>query len=251
MAIFYKLLISYDGTNYHGWQEQSNAVTVSGAIKKAIKKIFQLDCSIVGASRTDTGVHARCQWARIRLEKEIDPDRLKEALNNLLPNDILIHSVAIITDGFHPFYNVYQKTYHYQFFTKRPSPFTQRFGWYYHKPIDMDKLQQALAVFEGTHDFVAFATDTADKDTIRTIESISLQWGDEAGAYSIIIKGKSFMHHMVRRIVGAALAVASKEAITIDDLKEELTRKKIRNVLPTAPAKGLTLDKIIYNEPSK
>ncbi len=251
MASFYKLLISYDGTNYHGWQEQLNVRTVSGTLKKAIKKLFNQDCSIVGASRTDTGVHAECQWVRIRIELDIDAERMKHTLNNCLPDDILIQQLEKITDDFHPFYNVTQKTYHYHFFIDWPSPFKQRFGWHYRKSVDIEKLKKALRVFVGTHDFCAFATDCADKDTIRTIDTITVQWGDEAGAYRIIVKGKSFMHHMVRRIVGAALAVASRESLQPEDLIQELTRKKTTQILPCAPAKGLCLYKIVYNKPSQ
>ena len=248
MVTFYKLIISYDGTNYHGWQEQKNAFTVSGAIKRSFKKTFGTDCSIIGASRTDAGVHANGQVARIRTELELDAEKMAQVLARVLPADIVIKKLEKITDGFHPFYNVAQKTYFYHFFTDPPSPFTQRFGWYCHRSVNIEKLKQALSLFVGRHDFGAFATDSADKDTIKTVDSIQLQYLEQTSTWRVIVKGKSFLHHMVRKMVGAAIDVASRENIPISSISELLVSKNPNHTLLNAPAKGLVLDNICYSE---
>lgn len=249
--IFYKFLISYDGTGYYGWQEQKGLPTISGLIKKYFKRVFHQECTIVGASRTDAGVHAHGQVVRIRTELIIEPSRLHHALGNVLPPDIIIREVSRVNDDFHPYKNVAEKTYYYHFFIDRPNPFVQRFGWYYPYPFDIEKLKKTLAMLVGTYDFAAFATDSIDKDTIRTIDALELKWQEDIGAYRIIIVGKSFLHHMIRRIVGATLEIASRDSLAPEHIQTVLNSKKIDQNLQIAPAKGLCLYEIIYNKHSK
>ena len=245
----YKFLVSYDGTDYKGWQEQKTEKTVAGTLKQSFCDVFKKDCSIVGASRTDAGVHADGQVARIRTDLEIDPEQMSNAWNNVLPSDIVIRDIQLITDNFHPFKNVVQKTYWYHLFEQRPLPFSQRFGWYFAPPIDHQKLKEALNVFVGTHDFRSFATDY-DKslNTVRRIDSIDLVFDEQLNAYRICVKGPSFLHHMIRRIVGAAVEVAFKDRLQPNYLREVLAQKNPRQTLQNAPGKGLTLYSIEYGK---
>lgn len=243
----YKLTIAYDGTDYYGWQWQTEGKTVERVIREAFLSAFhQKEVFFVGASRTDAGVHAQGQVARLRTIVKVAPEKLALVLNNALPDDIVIKEVSLIDEQFHPQHNVLSKTYEYLFFTQRPDPEVQRFGWYVPFALDGQKLARCLALFTGTHDFRAFCKEEQDKDTVRTIDTIALSKCEKTGGYRITIQGKSFLRFMIRRIVGAALTAATKITIRENDLKRTLLEKKLLKVLPTAPAKGLSLKKIDY-----
>lgn len=246
--IKYKLIISYDGTNYNGWQAQDDVPTVTTTLQKKFKKIFNTNVILVGASRTDGGVHAIGQVAIARTNLEIDPRRLLYAWNNLLPEDIVIKSLEVATPEFHPMKKVKQKIYFYDFCLQRPTPFNYRYSWFYHWPVNIEKLQACLEVFVGKYDFRSFSTGQEMKSTIRKIDEISLEYIPEEEIYRIIIKGKSFLRYMIRRIVGACIEVASRKDLQVNDLVKALEQKTPEQLLPNAPARGLLLYKIIYDE---
>ena len=243
----YKLTIAYDGTNYFGWQDQPQVPTVSAVMQSTFKKVFGRSVIVLGASRTDTGVHAMGQVALVRTDLAITPEKLRWAWNNALPSDIIIRSLVPAPELFHPFYNVVQKTYYYHFFPQRPLPFVQRYGWHYRAGIDIDKLSQVLSVFEGTHDFRSFCTgDEMGENTVRTVDSIELEYLRRYGVYRVTVKGKAFLRHMIRRLVGAGLAVAARSDWDVDYVQKIMAAKDANNELPTAAAQGLLLYKIIY-----
>ncbi len=242
----YKLTIAYDGTNYNGWQAQDDVPTITNTLQNRFKKIFNQDVTIVGSSRTDAGVHANGQMAIARTNLEIEPKKLIFAWNNLLPKDILIKSLEVANPEFHPMINVRQKIYFYDFCLKRPDPFNYRYVWFFHDPINIEKLKECLKIFVGIHDFRSFCTGPEIKDTVRKIDDISLEYIPEKEIYRIIIKGKSFLRYMIRRIVGACIEVASKENLQINDLTKALEQKTPVQLLPNAPAQGLLLDTISY-----
>jgi tRNA pseudouridine38-40 synthase len=243
---YYKVIVSYDGTSYQGWQEQKHGVTVSGILKSVFKSIFKKDISIVAASRTDAGVHADFQVARIKTTLNISAEYLKKIWSRGLPEDISIKSLKKVTTDFHPQKNVKQKTYIYKIFLKKPSPFISRFGYFLDRELDVKKLKKAVNVFVGRHDFRSFCTGYDMSSTIRTIDSIKLRSVKEEDAIEIIVKGQSFLRYMIRRIVGACLQVSYKKDLTADDLIKALKEKNPLQKLPTAPAKGLILKKIQY-----
>lgn len=243
----YKLIIAYDGTDYLGWQEQAEGATIVGTLNKAFKTVFRHECTISGASRTDAGVHALGQVARLQTMLPLPAERLQEALNNCLPGDIVIRSATLAAADYNPLDNVLEKTYHYHVFTERPLPMAQRYGWYYDYPLDIDKLSDCLQVFVGTHDFRSFCTGYDMKSTIRTINSISVSWNGSLGAYRITVRGPGFLRYMIRRIVGAGIEVASRKNYSANTLKQALMRKDPHQLLPCAPAKGLTLHEIAYH----
>ncbi|OGB83628.1 tRNA pseudouridine(38-40) synthase TruA [candidate division TM6 bacterium RIFCSPHIGHO2_12_FULL_32_22] len=245
--MYYKLIIAYDGTNYQGWQEQKSGSTIAGTLKNIFKHVFQKDISMVGASRTDAGVHANHQVARIKTDLKINATQLKNAWSRGIPEDILIKSLTKTTTSFHPQKNVKQKTYVYKIFLQKPSPFVQRYGYYLDFEIDIKKLKNALKVFVGKHDFRSFCTGYEMDSTIRTIDSITVRNIKSEKALEVIIKGESFLRYMIRRIVGAAIEVASRKKLDEEVLIKALKEKNPQQRLPTAPAKGLTLFKIEYN----
>ena len=169
-------------------------------------------------------------------------------LNNALPDDILVKNCERVTPGsqFHPQHGILKKTYVYRFFLQRSDPMMQRYGHVLERKIDMHILGQALSLFAGTHDFRAFSKEPHDKNTVRTIEAIMLMPCQKLGGYKIVIEGKSFLRHMIRRIVGAAFEIASRPDRSCNELKRLLLIPKLPKNLPTAPAKGLCLESIAY-----
>ncbi|MBP6870118.1 tRNA pseudouridine(38-40) synthase TruA [Candidatus Babeliales bacterium] len=247
MAV-YKMVVAYDGTAYHGWQRQPDAITVVQTLETTFKAVFKQEISISGASRTDAGVHALGQVASFALDMQIAPDRLKFAWNNALPHDILICEMSFASDDFNPRRRVFSKTYHYSFFTDRPLPLGQQYGWYFSRPVDLDVLHQALQLFVGTHDFRSFCTGYDMQSTIRTIHSIHLEYDHNLHAHRIVVQGPGFLRYMIRRIVGACLAVASKDQFSCEDISIALAKKDPAQILPNSPAKGLLLYKIVYED---
>jgi tRNA pseudouridine38-40 synthase len=244
---YYKFIVSYDGTAYCGWQIQPDHPTVVSALCKSFDRVFALKPTIVGASRTDAGVHALGQVAVCRTELDLPADQLLWAWNNRLPADIKICSMQVTDDKFHPQRNVKQKTYRFHFFLDRPCPIFARYGMYIRKVPDLQKLQECMQVFVGTHDFRSFCTgDDMGDNTTRTIDSITVTYLETYKAYCIEVKGKSFLRYMIRRIVGAGLTVASKPHLSADYLKNALLEANPNQLLPTAPAQGLMLYSIDY-----
>lgn len=246
----YKLVVAYDGTAYHGWQWQDGQLTVDEVIRKTFLRIFRQEhLYIVGASRTDAGVHANGQVVRIGTVLDLDPAKMQEVLNDALPDDVVIQSCERIERAFHPQHNIKNKTYTYRFFLKRPSPMVQRYGYFIPYPIDTYKLAQALSMFVGTYDFRAFSKESSEKDTVKTIESIFMAPCQTTGGYKITVTGTSFLRHMIRRIVGASFEIAKRPERSCQELKKLLLNPAQKpNNLPTAPAKGLCLESIVYDE---
>lgn len=243
---FYKIVVAYDGTEYHGWQVQPNATTISQTLTDAFASVFFQPISILGASRTDAGVHAFGQVAIVQSPLLIDCQILLRAWSKALPSDIVLHRVQKLDKLIHPHDGVVQKTYIYHFFIERPMPFVARYGWYIHRKIDFDLLKAALHIFVGTHDFRSFCSGDDLKDTIKTIDSIDLNYFPEWKAYRISVKGRSFLRYMIRRIVGACLEIASRENLSLKDLTLILEQVNPCHTLPNAPAKGLILESIKY-----
>lgn len=243
----YQIVVAYDGTDYNGWQFQQTLPSITHTLQQTFYHVFGSSIKITGASRTDAGVHAHGQVAIFHTDLVADPERMLHAWNNRIPSDIVIRSLIRAPDDFHPFYNVERKIYHYHFFVEQPSPFIQRFGAYYQKKIDISVLQKALMLFVGTHDFSSFCSaDAKSPSKVRTVDSIVIEYIPEWRAYRVIVVGSSFLHHMIRRIVGAAIKVATSDTMTVKYIQEILNLKNPNNPLPTAPAKGLTLHEVVY-----
>lgn len=241
----YKLIVAYDGTDFSGWAKQPHKNSIDDNLHDAFVRSFGCEPKIVGASRTDAGVHALGQTVLLQTELPLKPEHIKAAMSNLLPESIVIRSIEMAPEKFHPFHNVEYKIYWYHVFPERPLPFLARYGWYYEWPIDIEKLKQCVKIFEGTHDFRSFCTGDHE-NTVRTIDAINVQYISRYNVYRIEIVGQKFLHHMIRRIVGACIKVAATPTVSIDTLREALAKVHPRQLLPNAPAKGLLLYKIRY-----
>lgn len=247
----YKIVVSYDGTAYCGWQWQPDGCSIDRIMRETFLSVFkQEQVFFVGASRTDAGVHAYGQVLRLRtqLSDSITPQKLLTVWNDALPEDIVIREIIPVPDTFHPQHDIKKKVYEYTVFLRRPLPQQQRFGWFFRFPIHSEKLVRCLATFVGTHDFRAFCKESSDVDTVRTIDTITVERTQEGDGYKIIVVGTSFLRHMIRRMVGAAVTVASRDSLTESDITMMLLSKKIIKMLPVAPAKGLCLKEIHYKD---
>lgn len=244
-----KAIISYDGTAYHGWQIQPHAPSVAAVLQKTFEKTFKKSIIIVGASRTDTGVHALGQVARCVIPEDSPaPEQLLPAWNNILPHDILIRSLSVTDDSFHPCAKVREKTYYYLLFLKPPLPFIARYGWLYPfiNEVDLVKFSSVLQCYQGTHDFASFCKQEPDRSTIRTINSVSIQRLRHWNALLVAIKGPGFGRFQIRRMIGYALDIARNSKYSVDYINELLKNPNPEQRLCKAGASGLCLKKIIY-----
>ncbi|OQA35946.1 MAG: tRNA pseudouridine synthase A [Candidatus Dependentiae bacterium ADurb.Bin331] len=242
----YKIIVAYDGTAYSGWQQQSESVAVSNRLEKTFAQVFGQSINLLAASRTDAGVHALGQVALFSTDLTIDKQSLLKAWNNRLPSDIYIRSIEHVNDSFHPHYAVDEKIYWYHVFSSRPLPFAARYGYHMRYQYCTEKLFNALQVFVGTHDFRSFCTGTDYHSTVRSIDQINVTYLHRWNAHRIEVRGPKFLRYMIRRIVGAALEIASRPELSIDYLNNIFIANDPNHTLPCAPAHGLMLAKIKY-----
>lgn len=240
-----KLIIEYDGTNYHGWQSQKNANTVQGTVERAIRGLIKENVSIIGSSRTDHGVHAYGQVANFFTSSAIPADRFCYALNRMLPHDILIKSSEEVSMDFHSRYWAKGKKYRYIIYSSRfPSPLLFKRAYHVSHKLDTDNMKKAALYFVGTHDFSAFkATGSSVKTSVRTITGVELF--EEGGKIVFEIEGNGFLYNMVRIIAGTLVDVGMGRIgeSEIPQIIKNCDRKRAGR---TAPAEGLYLMEIYY-----
>ena len=215
-------------------------------MQRVFKKVFKKDIKLSAASRTDAGVHAYAQVATFLTDLTIAPGKLLQAWSNKLPVSIMIRHAQEVPLSFNPHANVVEKTYQYRFSLVRQLPEKARFVTHYQWPVDLKKLQEVLTVFVGQHDFRSFCSSEYTGDTVRTINEIALTCGGEV--YIVTFKAQAFLRHMIRRIMGGCLTVASRKTVSIDYLKTILTNRNPEHTLETAPARGLVLVDVRYKQ---
>jgi len=247
-----KMVVAYNGTEFLGWQVQLDDRTVAGTLERVYRTVFGEQVSILGASRTDAGVHALGQVAVFKTALLIDLNRMRLAWNASLPKSISIRSLIEADDDFHPFSEVVSKTYYYHVFMGRPLPFVADFGWQYQyaRSLRLDVLEKSLKSFIGTHDFGSFCTVDPDEkqDTVRTIYGVNLRKISRFGILQVAVMGKSFVRFQIRRMVGAAFDVARRDGWSSDVITQMLNNPNPIQNLVKAPGSGLCLRKIIYQK---
>lgn len=239
------LTISYDGSNYHGWQIQKNAVTVQEVFQRAVKKLFLQELDIKGCSRTDSGVHANKYCLSLKVDTDIPCKNIVQALNSYLPNDIAVLTCADADMNFHARYNVVKKEYVYVLCNRKiRDPFLQKYAFWYRYDIDADYLNQQAQAFVGTYDYSGFCSaNSGVEDTVRTVYSFEVSRKDDMVYFKVSANG--FLYNMVRIMVGTLLFV-SEGKIKKDELKHVILSKDRKKAGKTAPPQGLYLNDVIY-----
>ena len=241
-----KLTVAYDGTNYHGWQVQPNAVTIEGKLNEAISELTKESIQVIGASRTDAGVHALGNVAVFDTESRIPGEKFSYALNQRLPDDIVIQQSQEVDKDFHPRYCTCEKTYEYVILNRKfPLPEYRNTAFFYYGDLDIKAMQEATKAFLGEHDFAGFCSAGAQvKTTVRTLYELTVEKKDN-DMICIRVRGNGFLYTMVRIIAGTLLEVG-KGNIEAKSLENRIAAADRSQAGPTAPARGLKLIRIQY-----
>lgn len=239
------LTVAYDGTNYHGWQIQPNAITVEEVINNTLTDLLKESITVIGASRTDSGVHALGNVAVFDTNTKIPGDKISYSLNQRLPSDIVIRGSREVPPTFHPRYSNSIKTYQYKILNSQfPLPTERLYSHFIYYPLDVDAMVRGAEYLVGEHDFKSFcSTKTQVVDTIRKIYYLDVSKNEDM--ITITITGNGFLYNMIRIISGTLIKVG--RGFYPPTRVVEILEKKDRGAAgPTAPAVGLTLKKIEY-----
>lgn len=241
------LTVAYDGTDFHGFQRQTNAASIQRCIEDALSAIFRSPITIYSAARTDAGVHARGQVVNFYGEGSIPTERIPYAMKGYLPLEIAVLSAKEMPERFSVRHDNKGKHYCYSIVNSRiHDPFQLRYAWFIRKPLDLAVMRKGAAVLLGTHDFSAFeGQNTTPMNPIKTMYAITLE--TEGPMIRIHVVGDGFLYHMVRNIAGG-LVDLGLHRFTVDDFKRILEGKDRTKLGATAPAQGLCLEEVFYDE---
>jgi tRNA pseudouridine38-40 synthase len=256
----WRLIVEYDGSKYSGWQEQRNARTVQGQLRKAAEEFFERTVELQGAGRTDAGVHARAQVAHLRVQRKPDDQRrwpqpgvILDAINHRLPSDVCLLDVAEAPPSFHARHDAIARTYLYQISTRRTA-FFKKFVWWVKQPLDTGAMSHAAQLLIGRHNFKAFRAEDPsrpDESPIVVVEDAAID--TEGDLIVFRITASHFLWRMVRRLAGVLVKLGTGE-ITEADFCRLLAGKpdsKLDVAAWTAPASGLFLERVTYPEPGR
>lgn len=247
----FKLLIQYDGTDFHGWQIQEGLRTVQGELTNALSLIEGADVVVHGSGRTDAGVHAEGQVASVQIARDISAEKLRSAINGNVGKDVRVLEVTSVSNEFHARYSARGKTYVYRIINSSVmSPFWQRYALQESRKLNLESMQSCAGLFLGEHDWTAFSAAQTDVDSrVRTVKRLAvLERFDEraqAKLIEITASADGFLRYMVRSIVGTLQAVGRNE-LTEDTVREAIDGGDRVLVGATAPAHGLTLLSVDY-----
>lgn len=240
-----KLTIAYDGTAYCGWQKQDGAVTIQETVEKAIRRLTGAETELIGASRTDSGVHALGNVAVFDTESSIPGEKYMPALNSFLSDDIRIMASEETTPEFHPRFDAHKKQYEYHIVTGEVcSPLEVRYAYHIRESVDVKAMNEMARYAVGTYDFTSFCAAGAQvKSKVRTITDITVT--EDNGHIVVAVEGDGFLYNMVRILVGTLLLAGlhRKEPADMKAIIDAMDRTKAG---PTVPANGLRLCKIWY-----
>ena len=240
-----KLTIEYDGTAYHGWQHQPRHISIQQAVKEKIEIIAKEKINLIGASRTDAGVHALAQAANFKTKSRMNKGEWQRALNSLLPSDIVIKKAEIVSPDFHARFSAKGKIYKYLILNQPvPSALYRNHAWHIPYPLNLTEMRKAAKFLIGRHDFSSFrASSCSAENPVRRIKRLAITKKD--GFIQFTIEADAFLHHMVRNIIGTLIAVGIGK-LTPDKTGSILKAKDRRLAGKTAPPHGLYLVKVIY-----
>lgn len=242
----YKLLIEYDGTRYYGWQRQPNQNTIQGKLESVLSAMCQKDVEVIGAGRTDGGVHARGMVANVNLDTDFSAEEIRDYLNRYLPDDIAVLEVKEASPRFHARYNAIGKTYCYTCFDGDVKPvFDRKYYTRLEEKPDEELMRRAAEVLTGQHDFRNFCVNPRmKKSTVRCVDKILIE--RDGGYIRFTFHGTGFLQNMVRIMVGTLLEVGCGR-MTVEQVREVLKNPERQKAGPTAPAQGLCLMSVDYD----
>ena len=248
----YKLVLQYDGTDFHGWQIQGDLRTVQGELTQALSLIDGRSVNVHGSGRTDAGVHAEGQVASVEIQREITAEKLRNAINANIGRDVRVLSVEIVPDTFHARYSALEKTYVYRIFNGPViSPFWWRYAHQEARPLDLDRMKKTAELFLGRHDWTAFSAAQSDvEDRVRTLTQLDItEHNDERSPSPLVeirVSAEGFLRYMVRAIAGTLMAVGRRE-LDHDAIIAAVETGTRPIAAVTAPACGLTLLSVRYD----
>jgi len=240
----YKITLEYDGTGYRGWQSQKNARSVQGTLIEAAEKILGNNIELQGAGRTDAGVHALAQIAHLASTRKINPGRLLEGFNDLLPASINVLNVEAAPPDFHARHHATMRSYLY-IVSRRRTAFGKRYVWWVKDKLDMKRMQTVIELFLGFHDFASFADKRRDKDVSTTVHLYATELHELGDLLVFRIVGSHFLWKMVRRLVGITVE-AGKGNLAAAEVEQMLTSFSELPAQLTAPGSGLFLERVLY-----
>ena len=249
----YKLLIQYDGTDFHGWQSQDGLRTVQGELERALSLIEGYKVNVYGSGRTDAGVHAEGQVASVAIQREITPQKLRAAINGNVGRDLRVLQAAVAKDEFHARYSAVGKTYIYRIVNAPVmSPFWARYAHHEARALDLARMQTVAGLFLGKHDWTAFSAAQSDvEDRIRTITELTIdEQFDERSHCKLIeirVSADGFLRYMVRAIAGTLLC-AGRGELDRHAVSQAIETGVRPVIAATAPACGLTLVSVKYTD---
>lgn len=234
------LVVAYEGTAYKGWQVQPGCITIESVLNEALSRLLGEDITVIGASRTDSGVHSRGNVAVFDTNARIPAEKISYALNQRLPEDIVVQRSCEVAPDFHPRKCKSKKTYEYRILNRTfPMPTMRRDTYFYYRPLDVRRMQQAADYLVGVHDFKSFCSvHTQAKDTVREIYDCQVK--KEGELITIRVTGAGFLYNMVRIIAGTLIQVGIGE-MEPAQMEEILSSCNRETAGPTAPAHGLTM----------
>lgn len=245
-----RLIVAYDGTEYCGWQIQKNGVTIEGELSRGLRELLGEEVEVIGASRTDSGVHALGNIAVFDTESRIPSDKFAAALNGYLPADIRVQRSDEVSPDYHPRYQKTEKTYEYTILNTRIAlPVWQRYSYHVYQELDANAMKEAAKLLEGEHDFSAFCSVGSQvKSKVRTIYEVSVQEeeisvGNGGKLLRIRVRGNGFLYNMVRIVAGTLVEVGMGRR-TVESIREALETGDRQKAGPTAPPQGLMLVEI-------
>lgn len=243
-----KLLVKlkYNGSNYVGWQVQKNGLSIQECVQDAIEKVYGSRVPVTGCSRTDSGVHSNGYCFCFTPPCEVEPYRVIASLNYALPNDMGVYDCTTVDDDFHPRYNAVAKEYIYKIYDGRPrNPFLQGLAYHYIGKLNVNDMNEAASLFEGTHDFRSFmANGSKITDTIRTIYYCNVVRKQDY--IEMKVCGDGFLYNMVRIMVGTLIAV-SEQKIDKKSILDIIFSRDRNKAGKTAPPYGLYLNRVFYD----
>ena len=240
-----KMVVAYDGTNYSGWQIQPNGVTIEQKLNEALQALLGEDIRVTGASRTDAGVHSLGNVCIFDTDTRMPAEKISYALNQRLPEDIVVQDSCEVPDTFHPRFSRSRKTYEYRILNRRfPIPTLRHDTYFYYRPLDVEAMKEAAGYLVGEHDFKSFCTVGAQVETtVRTIYDLTVT--KEEDVIKIRVTGNGFLYNMVRILAGTLISVGIHEQEP-EDMTRVLAACDRTAAGPTAPACGLTMVGISY-----